>query len=44
MSKHSAIIDVSGGESILIDDLLEHGYRAVTVLDISRTAIDVTRK
>ena len=34
---HSArIIDVGGGESTLVDDLLERGYTNVTVLDISR--------
>ena len=31
-SKDSAIIDVGGGESTLVDDLLEHGYSNVTVL------------
>jgi SAM-dependent methyltransferase len=39
----SRIIDVGGGESTLVDDLLAHGYRNLTNLDISRTAIDVTR-
>jgi len=38
------IIDVGGGESTLVDDLLARGYRNVTILDISPTAIDVTRK
>jgi SAM-dependent methyltransferase len=37
------IIDVGGGESTLVDDLLARGYSNVTVLDISRTAIDVTK-
>jgi 2-polyprenyl-3-methyl-5-hydroxy-6-metoxy-1,4-benzoquinol methylase len=42
---HSAsIIDVGGGESTLVDDLLVRGYQNVTVLDISRTAIDVAKK
>lgn len=40
----ASIIDVGGGESTLVDDLLSAGYRNVTVLDISQTAIDVTRK
>lgn len=41
---HSArIIDVGGGESTLVDDLLERGYANVTVLDISGTAIGVTK-
>jgi 2-polyprenyl-3-methyl-5-hydroxy-6-metoxy-1,4-benzoquinol methylase len=40
----AAIIDVGGGESTLVDDLLAKGYRNVSVLDISPTAIDVARK
>ncbi len=40
----ASIIDVGGGESTLVDDLLAAGYRNVTVLDISQTAIDVTKK
>lgn len=38
------IIDVGGGESTLVDDLLNRGYEDVTVLDISRTAIEANRK
>lgn len=37
------VIDVGGGESTLVDDLLAQGYRRPTVLDISRTAIEVTK-
>lgn len=40
----AAIIDVGGGESTLVDDLLADGYRDVTVLDISPTAIEVAKK
>lgn len=40
----ASIIDVGGGESTLVDDLLARGYRNVTVLDISQTAIDVSKK
>ena len=40
----ASIIDVGGGESTLVDDLLTRGYQSITVLDISRTAIDVTKK
>ena len=39
---NASIIDVGGGESTLVDDLLARGYRNVTVLDISSTALDVT--
>lgn len=38
------IIDVGGGASTLIDDLLEHGYGNVTVLDISQSALEVAKK
>ena len=41
---HSAsIVDVGGGESTLVDDLLARGYRDITVLDVSQIAIDVTK-
>ena len=39
----ASIIDVGGGESTLVDDLLNRGHDNVTVLDISQTAIDVTK-
>jgi 2-polyprenyl-3-methyl-5-hydroxy-6-metoxy-1,4-benzoquinol methylase len=42
--RSSSIIDVGGGESTLVDDLLAGGYEDVTVLDISRTAIDANKK
>ena len=38
------IIDVGGGESTLVDDLLARGYRNVSVLDISSTALDDAKK
>lgn len=40
----ASIIDVGGGESTLVDDLLARGYWNITVLDISQTAIEVTKK
>src|SRR5215471_14337431 len=43
-SRSGAIIDIGGGESTLVDDVLLRGYRNVTVLDVSQTAIDVTKK
>jgi ubiquinone/menaquinone biosynthesis C-methylase UbiE len=39
----ASVIDVGGGESTLVDDLLARGYENITVLDISQTAIDVNR-
>jgi len=38
------VIDVGGGESTLIDDLIARGYENLTVLDISQAAIDANRK
>jgi len=43
-SKYSAIIDVGGGESTLVDDLLSDEYENITVLDVSQTAIDENKK
>lgn len=40
----ASIIDVGGGESTLVDDLLARRYEYITVLDVSQTAIDVTKK
>jgi len=42
-SLDAAIIDVGGGESTLIDDLFAHGYRDLSMLDISQAAIDVCK-
>lgn len=44
ISCNDTIIDVGGGESTLVDDLLTRGFQNITVLDVSQTAIDVTRK
>ncbi|AGK48856.1 methyltransferase domain protein [Burkholderia thailandensis MSMB121] len=38
------IIDVGGGESTLVDDLLARGYEHVTVADVSSVALDVARR
>lgn len=35
----ASIVDVGGGASVLVDDLLAHGYKDITVLDLSRAAI-----
>lgn len=39
LPKTSAIIDVGGGASTLIDDLLDRGYENLTVLDLSHAAL-----
>ena len=41
--RHAAIVDIGGGESTLVDDLLALGYRKLSVLDVSATAIAFTR-
>ena len=43
-ARTASIIDVGGGESTLVDDLLLCGYQNITVLDISQTAIDITKQ
>lgn len=42
-TRASAIIDIGGGESTLVDDLLLRGYTNLTVLDISPTAVEITK-
>jgi 2-polyprenyl-3-methyl-5-hydroxy-6-metoxy-1,4-benzoquinol methylase len=43
-SLSSSIIDVGGGESTLADDLVSRGYQNITVLDISETAVNVSKQ
>lgn len=38
------IIDIGGGDSFLVDHLLDKGYENITVLDISQAAIDKARQ
>lgn len=40
----SHIIDVGGGASTLVDDLLDQGYANVSVLDLSGAALQVAQK
>lgn len=40
----ASLIDVGGGESTLVDDLLARGFQNLAVLDVSQTAIEVTKK
>jgi SAM-dependent methyltransferase len=42
--RNAAIIDIGGGESTLVDDLIARAYLDISVLDISQTAIDANRK
>jgi len=43
-AKSGSIIDVGAGESTLADDLLARGYREVTILDVSETALQITKE
>jgi trans-aconitate methyltransferase len=40
LGKSAKIIDIGGGDSKLVDFLLEDGYENITVLDISENALD----
>jgi SAM-dependent methyltransferase len=44
LSPATRIIDVGGGASTLVDDLLDRGVTAVTVLDLSSQALAVARE
>ena len=39
-NKQDAIIDIGGGDGFLVDNLIALGYTDITVLDISKNAID----
>jgi len=40
----ASIIDVGGGASTLVDDLLDNGYQALTVLDLSGAALAAAQR
>lgn len=40
VSKTAKVIDIGGGDSFLVDHLLDLGYQDITVLDISASAIN----
>ena len=44
LPKTAKIIDVGGGDSKLVDHLLEEGFTDITVLDISANAIERAKK
>lgn len=43
LAEDAPIIDVGGGASTLVDDLLRAGYRSITVLDISEKALSTAK-
>src|ERR1700722_14595816 len=40
----AAIIDVGGGASLLVDSLIDQGFSDVSVLDVSKAALNVPRE
>lgn len=44
LPKDTKIIDVGGGDSYLVDNLLNLGYTNITVLDISESALEKAQK
>src|SRR6266511_6281265 len=43
VSRDGGVIDVGGGASTFVDDLLDRGYTNISVLDLSRAALDAAR-
>ena len=43
IARSASVIDVGGGASTLVDDLLDRGYSNVTVLDVSEVALEAAR-
>jgi len=43
-SLNANVIDVGGGASTLVDDLIRNGFKNVSVLDLSASALEVARK
>jgi len=44
VSKIAKIIDIGGGDSLLVDHLLRDGYKDITVLDISASSLERSRR
>lgn len=40
----AAVIDIGGGASLLVDALADRGFRDLTVLDVSKTALEMVRE
>jgi SAM-dependent methyltransferase len=43
-NRSASIVDAGGGASTLVDDLIGRGYQNITVLDISRAAIEAAQR
>ncbi|MGB5693174.1 MAG: class I SAM-dependent methyltransferase [Flavobacteriaceae bacterium] len=44
LPKTARIIDMGGGDSLLVDNLLEMGFNNISVVDISETALNKSRE
>ena len=44
LAKNSKIIDIGGGDSLLVDHLLSDGFENITVVDISEVALERAKK
>jgi ubiquinone/menaquinone biosynthesis C-methylase UbiE len=43
VSRAAPLIDVGGGASTLVDDLVDDGHASITILDLSAAALDAAR-
>jgi SAM-dependent methyltransferase len=44
LDQNAAVVDVGGGASILVDDLIGAGFKDLTVLDLSSAALEVAKQ
>ena len=44
LDRRDAIIDIGGGASTLVDDLVDAGFESIAVLDISEHALDASKR
>jgi cyclopropane fatty-acyl-phospholipid synthase-like methyltransferase len=44
VDRSASIIDIGGGDSLLVDHLLDRGYTNITVLDISEAALERAKR
>jgi len=44
LGEDANIIDVGSGVSTLVDDLLNNGYRSITVVDLSKKALELAKE
>lgn len=44
LGSRARVIDIGGGASTLVDDLLDFGVQSITVVDLSPTALEIARR